>query len=154
DYLGDLARFNFEAEQAAAPDVARARVEAVRTAYAAALRGHNRGRDVSSLVLELGGRLLQAELAARGEEGAVPAAEQGWRRAWHDETLHRARDETIREGEGIVLADDDWSAADTAELRFDRLEAQAALLRARRTGPPSGFGRDVVILAEERGPTD
>src|SRR5262249_30564788 len=80
----------------------------------------------------------QAERAAAGDQDTTAALESRWRLGWRVEGVKRARFEANRGG-----------FADYAEARTDRLAAQAALLRARRAGPSSGFGWDVAFLAED-----
>jgi hypothetical protein len=127
-----VARLNFEAEQTPRPDVDRARVETARRVYAERQQEVLSGRGWVSDLLEESQRLLQAELAARGEDGAVAALELRWRQAREIETILQAK---FLAGTAKV--------ADLTAARCTRLEAETALLRARRAH--SGARVDIAL---------
>ncbi len=149
DLLGlsprDFARARAEALAARLSDLERARLEAIRSAYDGREREFLAARGRLDLLLADSEYLLQAELAlATTAEAKGIAFERFWQRAFLADWVTEFRHAAGRVPDGVF-----------ARTRLARLEAEARLLEARRTGPaavlPAGEPRrnaDEVPLKE------
>jgi hypothetical protein len=120
-----VARSNFEAEQTPRSDVARARIEVARMARTIHEQEYGRMPGITLMdLMEDTQRLLRAERAARGEDGAVARLECCWRQAVKIEAISREK-----------LAAGTMKLSDLPTVLALRLEAETALVRARQANP-------------------
>src|SRR5262249_44683795 len=98
-----LARPRFAVEHADRGGLARERAEAARTVVRARFQEYLAGRGTTDLLLEAIERVVEAEVAAKGEAGRGAALEVAWRQLCLIEMVQRSRHEAGRVGTADYL---------------------------------------------------